>query len=101
MPRVGYGEIVLLKIKAVATAYNKEEYEFEPVTEPFGCVIDTVGVTETYQAMTVGVSPSAKLKIRAAEFNESLHRGFRFNGRDYKIIRTQPAGKGWIYLVGE
>lgn len=58
---------------------------------------NVVGTREFYNAMAVGIKPTAELQIRKVEYNgeqECVYHGSR-----YAIIRTIPKGKYDLVLV--
>lgn len=58
---------------------------------------NVVGTKEFYNAMAVGIRPTAELQIRLSNYNneeEAEYKGIR-----YSIIRTIPKGKFDLVLV--
>ncbi len=50
------------------------------------CNIKSIGLTEFYQAQSVGLKPELKIEIRFANLDGVTH--FKYNDKLYKIIRT-------------
>ena len=58
---------------------------------------NVVGTKEFYNAMAVGIKPTAELQIRECEYNGEEE--CEFHGTRYSIIRTIPKGKMDVVLV--
>lgn len=58
---------------------------------------NVVGTKEFYNAMAVGIQPTAELQIRICEYDSEEEVEYR--GVRYSIIRTIPKGKFDIVLV--
>lgn len=56
-----------------------------------------VGTKEYYNAMAVGLKPTAELRVRASDYNNEEEVEYR--GHRYSIIRTIPKDKMDIILV--
>lgn len=61
--------------------------------------VGSVGMSETYEARSVGLSPELRFLVRVAEDYEDERR-LRYRGVDYKIVRTYMTGDG-IELYAE
>lgn len=71
----------------------------ETIGPEIPCIEDSVGVVENYQAMSVGVSPSVKLKVRRAD--HSGQQVMVYEGQRYRVVRVSKAEKNFVVLVGE
>ena len=58
---------------------------------------NVVGTKEFYNAMAVGIRPTAELQIRNVEYNNEEE--CIYHGKRYSIIRTIPKGKFDLVLV--
>lgn len=58
---------------------------------------NVVGTREFYNAMAVGIKPTAELQIRNVEYNGEQE--CEYHGERYSIIRTIPKGKYDLVLV--
>lgn len=58
---------------------------------------NVVGSKEFYNAVAVGIEPTAELQIRALNYNDEEE--VEYKGKRYSIIRTVPKGKLDIVLV--
>jgi len=61
------------------------------------CRPNVVGTREFYNAMLVGIKPTAELQIRKCEYNGEEE--CEYNGVRLSIIRTIPKGKFDLVLV--
>lgn len=69
---------------------------FEPVTETLREVAAesrSVGMQETYTAMSQGLRPSVSFKLALAEDYQN-EKELEWNGERYRILRTYRAGDG-------
>lgn len=57
------------------------------------CEVGSVGMRETYQAMSQGLSPSIVFKLALAE-DYCEERKAIFHGVEYRIVRTYLTGDG-------
>lgn len=83
--------------------------DLTPTQDSIGNVINTetkklvyakknvVGTKEFYNALAVGIKPTAELQIRLADYNNEEE--VEYNGTRYSIIRTMPKGKFDVVLV--
>lgn len=58
---------------------------------------NVVGSREFYNAMAVGIRPTAELQIRVCDYDNEQE--VEYKGQRYSIIRTIPKGKFDIVLV--
>lgn len=58
---------------------------------------NVVGSKEFYNAMAVGIQPTAELQIRLSNYNDEEE--VEYKGKRYSIIRTIPKGKLDLVLV--
>jgi len=65
------------------------------------CIVETVGITETYAAAQAGVRPDVRIKVRESEYDRKTCIGMDFEGERYRIVRASKAPKKMIVLVGE
>lgn len=56
-----------------------------------------VGTKEFYNAMAVGITPTAELQIRLSNYNDEEE--VEYKGKRYSVIRTVPKGKFDLVLV--
>lgn len=61
------------------------------------CRRNVVGTREFYNAMAVGIRPTAELQIRASNYEGEQE--VEYYGHRYYVIRTIPKGKFDIVLV--
>lgn len=83
--------------------------DLTPTKDSIGNIINTetrkvvyakknvVGSKEFYNALAVGIKPTAELQIRLAEYNNEEE--CEYNSTRYSIIRTIPKGKFDLVLV--
>lgn len=50
------------------------------------CNVKSIGLTEFYQAQSVGLKPEIKIEARLIDIDGVTH--FRYNNKLYKILRT-------------
>lgn len=58
---------------------------------------NVVGTKEFYNAMAVGIKPTAELQVRLSDYNNEEQA--EYSGQRYSIIRTIPKGKFDVVLV--
>lgn len=58
---------------------------------------NVVGTKEFYNAMAVGLKPTAELQVRISDYQNEEEA--IYNGQRYSIIRTLPKGKFDVVLV--
>lgn len=58
---------------------------------------NVVGSREFYNAMAVGIKPTAELQIRLSNYDGE--QAVEYNGIRYSVIRTVPKGKFDLVLV--
>ncbi len=63
------------------------------------CIVEAIGITENYAAMSAGFKPDVRLKVRTIEYSRQPH--FIYNSERYKVIRTQMAENEFTVIVGE
>ena len=73
--------------------------EYSPIEREVFVEVGSVGMSETYEARSVGLSPELRFVIRIAEDYRNERR-LRYRGVEYKIIRTYRTGDG-IELYAE
>lgn len=56
-----------------------------------------VGTREFYNAVAVGMTPTAELQIKSSNYNNEEE--VIYNGKKYSILRTIPKGKSDLVLV--
>ena len=98
MPK--FMEITFMTIVEVVSAMGKHERVYTSSGSAVQCTRDTIGVIEAYQAQAAGFKPTIKIKVREGEYSDSF-RGFSVGDVRYKIIRTQNASPGFLFIVGE
>lgn len=57
-----------------------------------------INQSEFYQAMATELRPEVKFKIRFADFSDEG--SFKYNSKQYNIIRTYSKDDEWIELTG-
>lgn len=88
-------ELYLIKVYLTQDDIGNEVQE--EVSLPVPCRPNVVGTREFYNAMAVGIRPTAELQIRALNYSgqeEVIYKGQRF-----AVIRTIPKGKFDLVLV--
>jgi hypothetical protein len=93
-------EVTFMTLAEVQSTIGKKERIYTASGSPVQCTRDVIGVTETYQAQAAGFKPSVKIKVREGEYSEAF-KGFSLGGTQYKVIRTQNAAPGFLFVVGE
>ena len=73
--------------------------EYTPEERKVFVEVGSVGMSETYEARSVGLSPELRFVVRVAEDYRDERR-LRYRGVEYKIIRTYRTGDG-IELYAE
>ena len=73
--------------------------EYSPIERKVFVEVGSVGMRETYEARSVGLSPELRFVIRIAEDYRNERR-LRYKGVEYKIVRTYMSGDG-IELYAE
>ena len=58
-----------------------------------------VNQNEVYQAMSHGLKPSTKFKIRFSSYSDQQR--FEYKSRQYKILRTYTPDDEWVEITGE
>lgn len=90
-----YEELTLIKINISQDEIGqpiKTETKREILAKP-----NLVGTKEFYNAMAVGIVPTAELRIRAIDYNNEEE--VEYKGIRYSIIRTLPKDKLDVVLV--
>lgn len=73
--------------------------EYSPIERKVFVEVGSVGMSETYEARSVGLSPELRFVIRIAEDYRNERR-LRYKDVEYKIVRTYMSGDG-IELYAE
>jgi len=63
------------------------------------CIIEKIGITENYAAVSAGFEPDIRIKVRSAEYSGQSY--FVLGGERYRVIRTQSENAFFTVLVGE
>ena len=98
MPK--FMEITFMTLSEVTSTIGKKERIYAVSGTAVQCTRETIGVTEAYQAQAAGFKPTIKVKVREGEYSEAF-KAFTVGTTQYKIIRTQNASPGFLFLVGE
>lgn len=77
---VGY----LCKEKRTLDKHNRPKISYED--KMIYCNIKSIGLTEFYQAQSVGLKPELKIEARLIDLDGATH--FKYNNKLYKILRT-------------
>lgn len=77
---VGY----LCKEKRILDKHNRPKISYED--KMIYCNIKSIGLTEFYQAQSVGLKPELKIEARLIDLDGATH--FKYNNKLYKILRT-------------
>lgn len=76
---VGY----LCKEKRTLDRHNRPKVSYDE--ELIFCNIKSIGLTEFYQAQSVGLKPELKIEARLVDLEGVTH--FKYNNRLYKVLR--------------
>lgn len=76
---VGY----LCKEKTILDKHKRPKISYDE--ELIYCNVKSIGVTEFYQAQSVGLKPELKIESRLIDLDGVTH--FRYNDKLYKILR--------------
>lgn len=90
-----YDDLKLIKITTTKDGIG-QEIKSESSTEVL-CKPSVVGSREFYNAMAVGIRPSAELLIRQSNYDNETE--VEYKGIRYSIIRTIPKDKFNLVLV--
>ncbi len=77
---VGY----LCKEKRTLDKHNRPKISYED--KMIYCNVKSIGLTEFYQAQSVGLKPELKIEARLIDLDGATH--FKYNNKLYKILRT-------------
>lgn len=77
---VGY----LCKEKMTLDKHNRPKISYED--KMIYCNVKSIGLTEFYQAQSVGLKPELKIEARLIDLDGATH--FKYNNKLYKILRT-------------
>ena len=77
---VGY----LCKEKRTLDKHNRPKISYED--KMIYCNVKSIGLTEFYQAQSVGLKPELKIEARLIDLDGATH--FKCNNKLYKILRT-------------
>lgn len=77
---VGY----LCKEKMTLDKHNRPKISYED--KIIYCNVKSIGLTEFYQAQSVGLKPELKIEARLIDLDGATH--FKYNNKLYKILRT-------------
>lgn len=88
-------ELTLIKLTPTQTS----DYQFINVETRTNVLAkkNAVGSREFYNAMAVGIQPTAELQIRNRNYNDEEE--VEYHGKRYSVIRTVPKGKFDLVLV--
>lgn len=87
---VGY----LCKEKKTLDKHNRPKISYED--KMIYCNVKSIGLTEFYQAQSVGLKPELKIEARLIDLDGATH--FKYNNKLYKILRTNKK-EDYIELV--
>lgn len=76
---VGY----LCKEKNTLDKHHRPKITYEE--ELVFCNIKSIGMTEFYQAQSVGLKPEIKVEVKLVDLNDITH--FKYEGKLYKVLR--------------
>lgn len=88
------------ELKLIKTTITQDEIGQPITTETTKNVLakrNVVGSKEFYNAMAVGIKPTAELQIRLCEYDNEQE--VEYEGIRYSIIRTLPINKFNLVLV--
>ena len=77
---IGY----LCKEKRTFDKHNRPKISYED--SMIYCNVKSIGLTEFYQAQSVGLKPELKIEARLIDLDGATH--FKYNNKLYKILRT-------------
>lgn len=77
---IGY----LCKGKRTLDKHNRPKISYED--SMIYCNVKSIGLTEFYQAQSVGLKPELKIEARLIDLDGATH--FKYNNKLYKILRT-------------
>lgn len=77
---VGY----LCKEKMTLDKHNRPKISYKD--KMIYCNVKSIGLTEFYQAQSVGLKPELKIEARLIDLDGATH--FKYNNKLYKILRT-------------
>jgi SPP1 family predicted phage head-tail adaptor len=90
----------VIELVGVTTTTNAigDSVETETKTTVFANKMG-ISQSETYQAMSEGINPSVKFKIRKSDYNGQSR--LEYNNKEYKVIRVYDADDEFVELTGE
>lgn len=88
-------ELTLIKVEITQDEIGNETKT--ETTNDVLCKPNVVGTREFYNAMMVGIKPTAELQIRALNYHGEEE--VEYKGVRYSVIRTIPKGKFDLVLV--
>ena len=91
-----YTEILYL-IKLTETKDNIGNITFDETETRVYAKKNKVGSKEFYNAVAVGITPTAELQIRSSNYHDEEE--VKYNNVRYSIIRAVPVSKSDIVLV--
>lgn len=87
---IGY----LCKEKRTLDKKRRPKISYED--EKIYCNVKSIGLTEFYQAQSVGLKPEIKIEARLVNIDGATH--FKYNNKLYKILRTNKK-EDYIELI--
>lgn len=87
---IGY----LCKEKRTLDKNRRPKISYED--EKIYCNVKSIGLTEFYQAQSVGLKPEIKIEARLVNIDGATH--FKYNNKLYKILRTNKK-EDYIELI--
>lgn len=88
------------ELTLIKTEITQDEIGQPIKVETRRCVLakpNLVGTREFYNALAVGIKPTAELRMRASDYNNEEE--VEYKGQRYSIIRTLPKDKLDVVLV--
>lgn len=77
---VGY----LCRERRTLDKHNRPKISYDE--EQIYCNVKSIGLTEFYQAQSVGLKPEIKIEAKLIDLTDATH--FKYNDKLYKILRT-------------
>lgn len=74
----------LCKEKTTLDKHNRPKISYEE--SKIYCNVKSIGLTEFYQAQSVGLKPELKIEARLIDLDGVSH--FKYNNKLYKVLRT-------------
>lgn len=87
----------LTLVELTPTQDDIGQYIFRETETKVFCRENVVGTKEFYNAMAVGLTPTAELQLRKCDYNGQPE--VEYEGKRFAVIRTLPKGKFDVVLV--